>query len=94
MKKEGYAMKKRLFAVVLAAAIAMTAASLCGCGEEKTESNAQLQHKGQLQQLSALLRPTLHQKRPITAVRQAKAELLIPQTQATAPLITGTAMLP
>lgn len=39
MKKEGYAMKKRLFAVVLAAAIAMTAASLCGCGEEKTESN-------------------------------------------------------
>ena len=37
MKKEGYAMKKKLFAVVLAAAIAMTAASLCGCGEEKTE---------------------------------------------------------
>ena len=38
MKKEGCAMKKRLFAVVLATAIAITAASLCGCGEEKTES--------------------------------------------------------
>lgn len=39
MKKEGYAMKKRLFAVVLAAAIAMTAASLCGCGKEKNKND-------------------------------------------------------
>ena len=39
MKKEGFAMKKKIFAVALAAALTMTAASLCGCGEEKTESN-------------------------------------------------------
>lgn len=40
MKKEGHLMKKRLFAVALAATMMMSAASFAGCGEKKEESSA------------------------------------------------------